>query len=131
MTAAALLARLTGLGVSAEVDHGALRLRPASVIPPDLLAEVRASKAEVLALLTPPPPVDLGELPAGPCPVCGGGQWWRLSVLSGGPGRWRCERCMPPDPAHWIDGCAVPSGEAHKEAINLACGAGNANLRIE
>jgi len=51
MTAALLLSRLGDLGVSVRADEGVLRLRPASAVPPDLLAEVRAHKAEVLALL--------------------------------------------------------------------------------
>jgi len=55
-------------------------------------------------------PLDLGELPANPCPACGAGLWWRVSMLAGGPGPWHCERCIPPDPADWIDGCAVPLG---------------------
>jgi hypothetical protein len=121
VTAAALLTRLAGLGVSAEADHGAPRLRPASLIPADLLAKVRENKAGLLALLAapandletlPPAPLaitDLGELPAGPCPNCGPGVWWRMSVLSGGPGPWHCKRCVPPCPADWIDGSAVPA----------------------
>ena len=50
-TAVALLTHLSGLGVAAEADRGALRLRPASAIPTDLLAELREHKADVLALL--------------------------------------------------------------------------------
>jgi hypothetical protein len=52
VNATVLLARLTKLGVSATADHGALRLRPASAIPTDLLAELREHKDDVLALLT-------------------------------------------------------------------------------
>ena len=48
------------------------------------------------------------ELPDSPCRPCGLGVWWRLSVLSGGPGPWHCERCEPPNPEDWLDGCAVP-----------------------
>jgi hypothetical protein len=51
VTAAVLLSRLGDLGVAVRADDGLLRLRPASMVPPDLLAEVRAHKAEVLALL--------------------------------------------------------------------------------
>jgi hypothetical protein len=51
VTAAAALARLRALGVIAEGHGDRLTLRPASAIPPDLLAEVRAHKAAVLALL--------------------------------------------------------------------------------
>lgn len=59
MSAAAALARLHGLGVTAEARGAGLVLRPASVVPADLLAELKARKAEVVALLTetalPPP----------------------------------------------------------------------------
>ncbi len=58
MTAAALLARLADLGVSAEVEKGGLRLRPASAIPGDVLAALRENKVEVLALLTAPAALD-------------------------------------------------------------------------
>jgi TubC N-terminal docking domain len=44
-----LLARLAALDVSAQADHGALRLRPASAIPPDLLAMLHEHKTELLA----------------------------------------------------------------------------------
>jgi hypothetical protein len=49
--AAALLSRLDALDVSAVADGIALRLRPASAIPPDLMANLRAHKRELLALL--------------------------------------------------------------------------------
>ena len=42
MTAAALIARLDVLGVSITTDGTALRLRPASAIPADLLSDVSA-----------------------------------------------------------------------------------------
>lgn len=54
MTAAALLAQLSGLGVSAWADGAVLRFKPASLIPPDVLADMRAHKAELLALLAAP-----------------------------------------------------------------------------
>lgn len=54
MTATALLARLDALGVSVKADGGVLRIRPASAIPADLLADLRAHKAELVELLTSP-----------------------------------------------------------------------------
>ena len=51
--AAHLLGELRGHGGAAEADGSALRLRPATRLPPDLLAELRANKAEVVALLAP------------------------------------------------------------------------------
>lgn len=54
MTAVALLAQLSGLGVAAWADGATLRFKPASLVPPDVLADLRAHKAEVMALLTAP-----------------------------------------------------------------------------
>ena len=72
MTAAALLAQLSGLGVSAWADGAVLRFKPASLVPPAVLADLRAHKAELLALLAAPivaavaspPPPPLGLFPA-------------------------------------------------------------------
>ncbi len=52
--AAALQARLSTLGVVAKAVGAVLRLSPASKVPPDLLAEVRANKVAMMALLTVP-----------------------------------------------------------------------------
>jgi len=52
-------------------------------------------------------------LPDLPCARCGDGVWWRLSVVSGGPGPWHCTHCEPPHPDDWLDGCAVATGNRH------------------
>lgn len=52
--AARLIDQLHGCGVSAIVDGGTLRLRPASALPADLLTDLRTHKAAVIALLTVP-----------------------------------------------------------------------------
>ena len=49
-----LLVQLNRLGVRVAAKGEALSLRPASRAPPPLLEEVRASKAEILALLATP-----------------------------------------------------------------------------
>ena len=103
MTAASLLARLGALGVSAKADGGSLRLRPASAIPADMLADLRTHKGDLLALLT-----RLANDPLAACPDCQCGVWWRLSIVSGGPGPWSCMRCVAAPSDAWIDGCAVP-----------------------
>ena len=72
MTAAALLAQLSGLGVTAWADGATLRFKPASLVPPDVLADLRAHKAGLLALLAapivaevaPPSAFTLGLTPA-------------------------------------------------------------------
>lgn len=54
MTAAALLARLTGMGISVTAEGGRLRLRGEErAITPELLAEVQAHKPALLACLHP------------------------------------------------------------------------------
>lgn len=51
MSAAAILTRLQDLGVSVHAADGLIHMRPASVIPPELLADVRAHKPELLTML--------------------------------------------------------------------------------
>lgn len=85
-----------------------MRFAAPTPLPADLLAEARQHRDAIARALA--DPADVEVLPAGRCGRCGGGPWWRLSALSGGPGPWHCERCIPPDPADWIDGCAVPPG---------------------
>jgi hypothetical protein len=47
-----VLNRLRDLGVSAEARGNDLKFRPASLVPPDLVAPLRAHKADILHLLT-------------------------------------------------------------------------------
>jgi len=51
VNAASILARLRELGITAEARGTGLALRPASVVPDGLMGEVKAHKAELLALL--------------------------------------------------------------------------------
>jgi hypothetical protein len=114
VTAEALLARLYELGVSAEPrPDGGLAIAPASVVPPDLLVELRAAKAELLRLLNAAGVTCQAAGPPAPCPACGAGRWWRLSALEPpGPGPWRCGRCDPYSTDAWIDACTMPEGRA-------------------
>jgi hypothetical protein len=52
------------------------------------------------------------EVPDAACPACDGGLWWRVSILSGGPGSWRCHLCAPPDLKDWIDAHAIPGAQS-------------------
>ena len=103
--AAALLDRLAVLGVSVRSDGGALRLAPVSLIPADLLAEVRAHKAALIALLTAPvvaaavaPRSSLGLTPAdhaaAPSPALAalGAAGDALPMPHWPPGHWRPRR---------------------------------------
>ncbi len=58
MTAAEVLDRLTALGITAQTSGEKLLLEPGSKVPPDLLAEVRQHKADLLTLLAPGPTED-------------------------------------------------------------------------
>ncbi len=52
MSATALLNTLTSRGIVARVENGDLKLRPAHSLDVEMLAAVRAAKAELLTLLT-------------------------------------------------------------------------------
>ena len=54
MTAAEVLVRLSAMGITAWTSGEKLLLEPGSKVPPELLAEVREHKAEVLTLLIEP-----------------------------------------------------------------------------
>lgn len=72
------------------------------------------SETAFRAVLMPVPaiqPFDLAHLPAAPCSACGQGAWWRVSVLSGGPGPWTCVRCDPAPPEVWQDATAYPTSQ--------------------
>ena len=51
MNAKAILNRLSKLGVTASAQCGNIAIRPASKVPPELKAEVRFNKSELLAIL--------------------------------------------------------------------------------
>lgn len=56
MSAAILLKKLEQLGVRVTVAGDRLRLQPASVIPQDMVEEIRARKTELTRLLAEQPP---------------------------------------------------------------------------
>ena len=52
MTAHATMARLKVAGVALRIDGGNLRCAPADKLTPELLADIRANKPELMALLS-------------------------------------------------------------------------------
>lgn len=97
MTAAAeILAAAARQGLRVCLADGRLVADVPQPAPPsaaDLLAQLRAHRAEVLAMLQ-----RRAEVPDGPCPACGGRYWWRLAEGDG----WTCGRCHPdPRAARW------------------------------
>jgi hypothetical protein len=106
MTAAAVLEGLDRAGIRLALrPDGGLSMRPAP--PPELLAEARRYRDDIVHLITLRPAV--ANDPVSRCPFCGHNIWWRLSVLSGGPGPWQCGRCTPTDPDKWIDATVIPA----------------------
>ncbi len=107
MSAAAVLSRIQAAGGEALVIDGRLKLRAARPLPDALVAEVRAHKPELLALLaandTAPDPE-----PTTVCPTCGCGLYWRVSAIEpGGPGPWQCVACVDAPRDVWQDGCCI------------------------
>ena len=94
MDAADVLDHLTELGITARASGEKLLLEPGSKVPPDLLVEVKAHKAEVLTLLKVSPDyvatACVCHMPIGPtgadrCKVC------ELPLIC--PGCGRCRGC--------------------------------------
>src|SRR4051812_468243 len=66
-----LLARAATAGVEIRVEDGRLRIRALASPPADLMAELRASREDIIAALTPPPALapfsfDWGALVSAP-----------------------------------------------------------------
>ena len=100
MTAAVVLARLHALGVAGVARGDSLALRPASAVPAELLAEVRACKGEVLALLAANDTAPMPPMP--PMPSGGGDMVFPTPIATPEPSR------PPPPAAAWHTGA-----EAH------------------
>jgi hypothetical protein len=112
MRAAVVLARVQAAGGEAVIVDGRLRLRAARPLPEALVAEVRACKAEMLALLAANDTISTE--PTAPCYACGCCLFWRPAVAFNGPGPWRCWVCELAPPDVWQDAFAV-SGERWPE----------------
>lgn len=109
--AARLVDRLRQAGATLTLSPiGRVQFAAPAPLPAALLAEARAHRDGIAAELA-------TEGPPGPCEACGGGQWWRLSVLSGGPGPgpWHCHHCDHPNPANWVDACSIPTKARGRE----------------
>ncbi len=105
MTASAqvLLTHLRQAGATLTCSpDGRVHFAASAPLPAALLAEARAHREAIATALS-------SEDPVGACGTCSGGLWWRLSVMSGGPGPWQCSACCQPDPNDWIDASAVPT----------------------
>jgi hypothetical protein len=115
MTAAvrSLLARFRQAGATLTCSSdGRVHFAAPAPLPAALLAEARQQRDAIARALAEPATLDLGDLPAAPCLACGCRSFWRVSVLSGGPGPWRCTKCTSPDREVWLDGHALSAGDA-------------------
>jgi hypothetical protein len=99
MNAAELLTDLGRLGIRLEADGERLLYYPRSALTPDLLARLKAHKADVLALLRPAPeaspalPVVTSDAPAKPVCRCGSTTWRDVPIHGGQSVRRDCGRC--------------------------------------
>lgn len=118
MTAREILTDLARLGITLAADGGRLRYHPREKLTPELLAQLREAKAELLRLLVPeapptdwpdPSPKDLAAArltldafdpparstqspPAGQC-RCGCPTWLDIAIHNGQSARRDCGRC--------------------------------------
>ena len=98
MTALHIFAELIRLGVRLEAhDDGRLRYSPQQVVPPSLVEEMKAHKAELLAYVRIWGACHLVDCGKGetldpdevqPCPKCGSLELWETLA-----GTWRCQHC--------------------------------------
>ena len=116
-----LLDTLHGLGVEVRPAGDKVAYRPIDAVKPELLAEIRRHKTELLVLLRAGEEsaaaadsverarwvvsAPLSEPLTKECFACRGLRWWRLRS----PGcEWVCERCHPPGPPpdqiEWLGG---------------------------
>lgn len=102
MSAAELLFDLDRLGVRLEAAGEQLRFHPRSALTPDLLARLKAHKADVLALLRSAPEVlpilpgaahDAPAKPRKPVCRCGSSTWRDVPIHGGQSVRRDCRRC--------------------------------------
>ena len=99
MTAAELLEHLDRCGVEVRTEAGKIRYRPAAAVGPELRSAIAQCKAELLAMLVPPPAPTVpsngprSDATARPCWFCGCPDWWSEP---GFPEMRVCRRCHPP-----------------------------------
>jgi hypothetical protein len=82
-----ILSELDARGITVRAVEGAIKLKPAGALDPDLLERVRVHKPEILAALS---RVRRAPIPTEPCRACSGRLFWRSihGVLI-------CWRCHP------------------------------------
>jgi hypothetical protein len=99
-TIAGLLERVRAVGGDVELRGGSPWLRAPAPLPDDLIAALRARKAEVVAVLSGGEPMSvhytmdeiLAEVESG-CHACGGRDWWTDARWGGRV----CRICDPPN----------------------------------
>jgi hypothetical protein len=93
MTPASFLSELRQRGVLLEIAGERLRCRaPQGVLTPELKEALTTHKAQLLLVLTAPPPDATGD----PCPVCGSTEKWIWID-----GRLLCRFCLVVGDTSW------------------------------
>jgi hypothetical protein len=111
MSAVAALARAKRAEICLSLrPDGNIRAEPAP--PPDLLAEIRANKAGIIALLV----TAAGARALPTCPGCDGQRFWR-DTTGGNIGDWTCARAKVPPAVRQVD----ILGPCRGEPTSLVC----------
>jgi hypothetical protein len=117
VTATVALARATSAGVRVIAADGRLCLEADVEPPPELLADLRAHRDELIGLLREPTlseggaayaVLDHDGLPSSRCLICDGTSYWSLANVPPEFGPWRCQRCEPRPEKLQAHACAVP-----------------------
>ena len=93
MSAAELLLDLGRLGIRLEAEGESLLYSPRSALTPDLLARLKAHKADLLAMLRPAQTIDTPTKPARAVCRCDSTTWRDVPIHGGQSVRRDCGRC--------------------------------------
>jgi len=127
--ATALLSRLRKCGAVIRVEGDELVVgAPSDVLTPELVAELRSRKRELVQLLR--QEAELVPLPVRPCNACRGRMWWwRAGVRE-----WGCVTCHPPAKPEEVAKLLAPLHDLRDRlegtAIEFAQAAGWPRLRL-
>ena len=122
MNTGELLRTLRDKSLEAIPEGNRLRVRgPSEALTPELIAELRAHKAELLRALAQP-------VPTTPCPTCGGLRYWLRPN-----GGWLCQAChpAPTEGAPEVVALRDMQGVLRKATIELAEAAGWPRLALD
>ena len=95
-----VIEQIESQGITVSLAGDRIQLKPVEKVTPEMVAKVKASKAQILHALN--SIANAGQPTA--CYCCGGQTFWRKKDNIGG--RWICDVCHPPalrkDEIEWL-----------------------------